>query len=258
MDNGLIKELKKDKLSVNVFQNRRDLGNAAAKNAAEAIKQHLAAQKTVTIVFAAAPSQNEFLDALSFESGIDWSKVVAFHMDEYIGLPETAPQKFALYLKNRFFDKVKPGKVYYLNGNNDPEKECQRYAELMKKFPLDIAFTGIGENGHLAFNDPEVADFNDVKLVKVVDLELVSRQQQVHDGCFKTMAEVPAQALSMTIPALMSANRIFCMVPGATKSNAAKEVVTGEISAGFPASILRRHEQATLYLDSDSAAYLLK
>lgn len=256
MGNGLIKELKKDELNINIYSNRREMGAAAAKTAAEAIKKYLAGQKSVTMVFAAAPSQNEFLDALSCEPGIDWSKVIAFHMDEYIGLPDTAPQKFALYLKNRFFDKVKPGIVYYLNGNNDPEKECQRYAELMKKFPLDIAFTGIGENGHLAFNDPKVADFNDPKLIKIVDLELASRQQQVHDGCFKALEEVPARALSMTIPALISARQIFCMVPGTTKSNAVKEVINGGVSVKCPASILRRHERAILYLDLDSASKL--
>lgn len=257
MGNGLIKKFKKDKLSINIFKSRHDLGAVAAKDAAEVIKKYLAAQKTVTMVFAAAPSQNEFLDTLACEPDIDWGRVIAFHMDEYIGLANTAPQRFAFYLKNRFFDKVKPGKVHYINGNADPEIECQRYTELLKKFPLDIAFTGIGENGHLAFNDPKVADFNDVKLVKVVDLELASRQQQVHDGCFKTLTEVPSQALSLTIPALMSAKEIFCMVPGATKSNAVKAVINGEISTEYPASILRRHQQATLYLDSDSAVHLL-
>lgn len=256
MGNGLIKEFKKDKLNINIYSNRREMGAAAAKTAGEAIKKYLAEQKSVTMVFAAAPSQNEFLDALSCEPGIDWSKVIAFHMDEYIGLPDTAPQKFALYLKNRFFDKVKPGKVYYINGNNDPEKECQRYAELMKKFPLDIAFTGIGENGHLAFNDPKVADFNDPKLIKIVDLELASRQQQVHDGCFKALEEVPARALSMTIPALISARQIFCIVPGTMKNDAVKEVINGGVSVKCPASILRRHERAILYLDSDSASKL--
>lgn len=257
MGNGLIKKFKKDKLSVNVFQNRQDLGSAAAKNAADAIKKYLSSQNIVTMVFAAAPSQNEFLDTLACEPGIDWNRVIAFHMDEYIGLADIAPQRFAFYLKNRFFDKVKPGKVNYINGNTDPEKECQRYTELLNEFPLDIAFTGIGENGHLAFNDPKVADFNDAKLVKVVDLELASRQQQVHDGCFKNLAEVPNQALSLTIPALMSAKEIFCMVPGATKSNAVKAVINGEVTTEYPASILRRHQQATLYLDSDSAVYLL-
>lgn len=257
MGNGLIKEFNKDKLGINIFQTRHDLGTAAAKNAADAIKKYLAAQNIVTMVFAAAPSQNEFLDTLVCEPGIDWNRVIAFHMDEYIGLSDTAPQRFAFYLKNRFFDKAKPGKVFYINGNTDPEKECQRYTELLKEFPLDIAFTGIGENGHLAFNDPKVADFNDAKLVKVVDLELASRQQQVHDGCFKTLAEVPSQALSLTIPALMSAKEIFCMVPGATKSNAVKAVINGEVTTEYPASILRRHQQANLYLDSDSAVYLL-
>lgn len=257
MGNGLIKKFKKDKLDVNIFQSRCDLGIAAAKDAAEAIRKYLAAQKTVAMVFAAAPSQNEFLDALACEPGIDWGRVIAFHMDEYIGLPNNAPQKFALYLKNRIFDKVKPGKVHYINGDNDPETECQRYTELLKEFPLDIAFTGIGENGHLAFNDPPVADFNDAKLVKVVELELACRQQQVHDGCFKNLEEVPSRALTLTIPALMSAKEIFCMVPGVTKSNAVKAVINGEISTECPASILRRHDQATLYLDSDSAVYLL-
>jgi glucosamine-6-phosphate deaminase len=257
MKNDFIKILKKDNLSINIYNNRLEMGRAAAKAASEVIKKLIAGQKTVTMVFAAAPSQNEFLDALSCEPGIDWDKVTAFHMDEYIGLPETAPQKFAHYLKNRIFKKVNPGKVYYLNGNNpDPEEECARYGRLLKEYPLDIACIGIGENGHIAFNDPDVANFGDPKQVKVVNLEYASRRQQVHDGCFNTLAEVPVQALTMTIPQLMSARQVFCMVPGSLKNNAVKTAVNGEITSQCPASILRRHERAALYLDRDSAAGL--
>jgi glucosamine-6-phosphate deaminase len=257
MKNSLIKILKKDNLSINIYNNRLEMGTAAAKDASEVIKKLIVEQKSVTMVFAAAPSQNEFLDALSCESGIDWTKVIVFHMDEYIGLPEAAPQKFGHYLKKRIFEKVNPGKVYYLNGDNpDPEKECQRYSRLLKEYPIDIACIGIGENGHIAFNDPDVADFKDPLQIKVVNLEYASRRQQVHDGCFNTLAEVPGQALTMTIPQLMSARQVFCMVPGSLKNNAVKTVVNGEITTQCPASILRCHEKAVLYLDCDSAAGL--
>jgi glucosamine-6-phosphate deaminase len=257
MEKGFPKILKKDKLRINIYNNRLEMGIAAAQAVAAAMQKLIAEQKTVTMVFAAAPSQNEFLDALSCESGIDWHQVTAFHMDEYIGLHEAAPQKFVHYLKKRIWEKVQPGKVYCLDGNpRDPEEECARYSRLLKKYPLDIACIGIGENGHIAFNDPDVADFNDPRSVKMVDLAYASRLQQVHDSCFHALAEVPAKALTLTIPQLMAARQVFCMVPGSLKKHAVKTAVHGAITPQCPASILRRHEGAALYLDRDSAAGL--
>lgn len=249
-----IKTTTADKLNVGVYSSRGNMGTAAAEAVGKLMKELIARQGSITMVFAAAPSQNEFLSDLTRMPGIDWSKVTAFHLDEYIGLPEEAPQRFTHFLKEHLFDRVKPGKVHYMNGNApDPEEECIRYANLVKENPIDIACIGIGENGHIAFNDPPVADFNDPKLVKVVELDEQCRRQQVHDGCFSSLEEVPTHAFSMTIPAIMSARWIFCMVPGSTKSTAVKKTIEGEITTKCPASILRTHKKAMLFLDKDSA-----
>ncbi|HBT16830.1 MAG TPA: glucosamine-6-phosphate deaminase [Firmicutes bacterium] len=254
---GKIKSFTVDKLKVEVYSTRQTMGTFAAQAVAEGMKELIAKQGLVTMVFAAAPSQNEFLATLIQTPGIDWSKVIAFHLDEYIGLPEDAPQRFTRFLKDHLFDQVKPGKVYYIDGNTtDPEKECIRYGGLLQEHPIDIACIGIGENGHIAFNDPPVADFNDPKIVKAVEIDLKCRQQQVNDGCFEKLTDVPTKALTLTIPTIMAAKRIFCIVPGKTKSEAVVKTVKGEISTDCPASILRRHEQAILYLEPDSAEKL--
>jgi glucosamine-6-phosphate deaminase len=248
-----ISSFKAKKLEVRVFRNRIAMGRAAGQAVAQKMEETLK-KKDLTMVFAAAPSQNEFLEELSKSRGVDWKRVTAFHLDEYVGLPGAAPQDFGQYLRKRLFDKVRPGKVHYLNGMaKDPEAECDRYGALLKDHPLDIACIGIGENGHLAFNDPPVADFNDPRLVKVVELDLASRQQQVHDGCFKEIESVPQKAITLTLPAILSATFIFCMVPGPTKAEAVKKSLEGPVSTDCPASILKKHERATLFLDQDSA-----
>jgi glucosamine-6-phosphate deaminase len=207
--------------------------------------------------FASPPSQNEFLYELREIPGIDWKRVTAFHLDEYVGLPNTAPQNFGQFLRVRLFEKVRPGTVHYLDGTaEDLGAECVRYGSLLENHPFDIACIGIGENGHIAFNDPPVADFNDPQLVKVVDLDLMSRQQQVHDGCFKDLESVPKKALTLTIPAIFSARFVYCMVPAPSKAEAVKKTLEGPIGIACPATILRRHENATLFLDKDSAAGL--
>jgi len=211
-------------------------------------------RKALSIVFASAPSQNEFLEELSQSPGIHWNEITAFHLDEYIGLSTDAPESFGHFLRVKLFEKVHPGNVYYLNGMaGDLETECKRYTGLLKEYPLDIACIGIGENGHLAFNDPPFADFQDLLLVKIVELDLVSRQQQVHDGCFKSLQEVPQKAITLTIPAILSAKFIHCMVPAQFKAEAVKRTLQGPISTSCPASILRTHENAILFLDGDSA-----
>jgi glucosamine-6-phosphate deaminase len=230
------------------------MGKAAGQSVAEKMKKILKGKKALSIVFASAPSQNEFLGELSQTPGIDWRKVTVFHLDEYIGLPSDALESFGHFLGVRLFEKVRPGNVYYLNGMaTDLEAECKRYAAYLKDHPLDIACIGIGENGHLAFNDPPFADFQDPLLVKVVDLDLVSRQQQVHDGCFKSLQEVPRKAITLTIPAILSAKYIYCMVPSHSKAEAVKRTLEGPVSMSCPASILRKHENAILFLDKDSA-----
>jgi glucosamine-6-phosphate deaminase len=241
-----------DQLRVKVYANRKAMGTAAGTEAAETIRKLLNEQEKVRIVFAAAPSQNEFLETLSREEGIDWSRITAFHMDEYIGLPNDAPQKFSRFLCDRLFDLVKPGEVHLIDSANGIEQECKRYGELIKAAPIDIVCLGIGENGHIAFNDPPVADFSDSQVIKPVELDDMCRQQQVNDGCFTDFASVPSYALTLTIPAIASGAHLFCMVPGPTKRNAVNGTLHGEITTECPASILRKHPDCTLYLDKES------
>jgi len=252
-----LRVFKADRLSVEVYSNRADLGAAAARDVAACMKQVIAAKDKVAMVFAAAPSQNEFLAALSADGSLDWDKVVAFHLDEYVGLPPDAPQGFGNFLRRHLFDIVKPGVVHFMSGfGPSADGECRRYSELLEAGPLDVACIGIGENGHLAFNDPPVADFRDPLKVKIVELDLRCREQQVHDGCFADLAQVPTRALTMTIPAILSAASIHCMVPGPTKAEAVRGTIEGPIATSCPASILRRYANAALYLDRQSAALI--
>ncbi|MFT4024602.1 MAG: 6-phosphogluconolactonase, partial [Flavihumibacter sp.] len=173
------------KLTVKTYATRLDMGAAAAQDVADAICSLLKGKETVNIIFAAAPSQNELLEALSKNAKVDWTKVNAFHMDEYIGLPEGAPQSFGYFLHSRLFGMLPFRKVFYIDGQAvDAEEECKRYAELLREYPVDIVCMGIGENGHIAFNDPHIARFDDPQMVKTVVLSAASRRQQVHDGCF--------------------------------------------------------------------------
>lgn len=247
----------KDKLAVKVFENRKLMGKAAATDVADCIEQMLSEKKEINMIFAAAPSQNEFLEEL-VDSGVEWERINAFHMDEYIGLPLDAEQRFGTFLKERIFGRVPFKSVHYINGQAQPEKECDRYSLLLKQYPVDIVCLGIGENGHIAFNDPHVAKFDDPELVKVVALDEKCRMQQVHDGCFRSIELVPTQAISLTIPALVAAEYMFCIVPASTKAQAVYDTIYGEISESCPASILRTKANAVLYLDSDSAALLEK
>ena len=243
-----------DNLVFQIYENRSLMGFESAKAASEKIKQLLSEKENVNIIFAAAPSQNEFLENLISDTEIDWRRVRAFHMDEYVALDKNAPQRFGNFLKERIFGKLPFKSVFYLDGNAaDLERECQYYSGLLQKYPADIVCMGIGENAHIAFNDPHVANFNDPKLVKVVDLDDECRQQQVNDGCFTSFDDVPAQALTLTIPALMNANYAFCMVPGKTRAKAVSATINGEISETIPSTILRKHPNAILFLDMDSA-----
>lgn len=250
----LVQETTVDKLHVKLAQNRQELGQYAAKMAATKIKSLLQSQETVNIIFAAAPSQNEFLDTLAQQLDVDWQRVNAFHMDEYIGLSDEAPQRFGNFLKDRFFAKVPLREVFYINGNvADTEAECKRYSALLTQYPTDIVCMGIGENCHIAFNDPHIAFFDDPVLVKRVDLDLTSRQQQVHDGCFSSLELVPEYALTLTIPALVKAPTVFCMVPAAHKAEAIYHTLLDNIQELYPSTILRRHPNATLFIDQNSA-----
>ena len=254
---SLIKKLTADLLEIRVFDTRKSLGEDAACEVARKIREILAKKPEVNIVFASAPSQNEFLEALIKEN-IDWDRINAFHMDEYIGLDKEAPQGFGNFIREGLFSKVNCSHVYYLDGNaaNIPA-ECERYAQLLTEHPVDIVCCGIGENGHLAFNDPPIADFNDRKLVKEVRLEEKCRQQQVNDGCFESIDKVPKTALSMTIPALNAGRFIYSMVPGKTKAEAVFNTARSNIGTHCPATILRKHDHAILFTDMDSGNRIL-
>jgi glucosamine-6-phosphate deaminase len=243
-------------IDIRIYDSRKAMGAAAAERFAGEVNRLLLVKEEINVVFAAAPSQNEFLHYL-FDHNLKWGSINAFHMDEYIGLPSDAPQGFGNFLKQRLFGKYKFKSVNYLNGNaNDVHQECLRYGELLEKNPIDIVCMGIGENGHLAFNDPPVADFQDVQLVKVVELDQACRNQQVNDGCFQTIEEVPIYALTLTIPSLMKANFINCVVPGHTKATAVKNTLEKEISTIYPSTILQKHANVVLFLDDDSSKLL--
>jgi glucosamine-6-phosphate deaminase len=251
-----MKQFKVDELDIRIYATRAEMGHAAALMVGYKVREILAGQWSLNMIFAAAPSQNDFLNAL-VEQGIDWQRVNAFHMDEYIGLPENAPQRFGSFLEEKIFSKVPFATVNYINGNAvDRDVECERYAKLLAENPPDIVCMGIGENGHIAFNDPHVADFNDPHAVKVVDLDQECRQQQVNDKCFDTLEKVPVHAITLTIPALMASKHIFCMVPGKNKTTAVHGTLQKDISEQYPASILRKHPEAVLFLDDDSAGML--
>jgi glucosamine-6-phosphate deaminase len=241
-----------DQLNVQVYADRLSLGKAAAGQAAIKIKELLEQRGELRMIFAAAPSQNEFLEALVQTAGIDWSKITALHMDEYIGLPADAPQSFGAYLREHLFEKVPFGKVHFIDSTNEIEAECERYTGLLREKPIDIVCLGIGENGHIAFNDPPVANFQDKAWVKPVVLDRACRLQQVNDGCFPTFDDVPTHAITLTIPALMSGELLFCMVPGINKSHAVSTTLNEPISTSCPSSILREHPACILFTDKDS------
>lgn len=250
---------KKDLLEVSVYPGRRDLGLAAAGKISAKISTLLSEQETVNMVFGAAPSQDETLEALVNDTTIEWSRIRAFHMDEYVGLPPYSPALFGSYLREHLFNKVDFKEVFLINGRaRNLTQECNRYSELLQNYPTDIVCLGIGENTHIAFNDPHVADFNDPVWVKVVTMDDHCRLQQVNDGCFPDLEAVPKQAVTLTIPALFRARFAYCMVPGERKAQAVHLTLTApEITALYPASILRQHPAAALFLDYSSASRIL-
>ena len=251
-----MREINKDKLIAKIYSGRPELGAAAAEILTAKISELLKTKEYINIIFASAPSQNEFLAEL-LNKNIEWNRINAFHMDEYIGLHPDASQGFGNFLKDRLFSKVNCREVNYLNGNaTDPQDECKRYSDLLINYPTDIVCLGIGENTHLAFNDPHVADFNDPLIVKVVDLDQGCRSQQVNDGCFATIDDVPTHALTITMPALFKSTFAYAIVPGKFKANAIFHTLNSDISELYPSTILRRHDHAVLFIDEDSASKL--
>lgn len=241
-----------------VFDSRQEMGRRAGADAEAKMVELLGKQDIVRVIFAAAPSQNEVLDYLGNSSRIDWSRVEAFHMDEYRGLSSEAPQAFSMFLRCRLFDKINAKGINLIAGNNNSEDECKRYSTLLNEAPIDVVCMGIGENGHIAFNDPPVADFEDPVLMKQVELDDMCRQQQVNDGCFAMLDDVPTHALTLTIPMLMSGKYLFCTVPGETKKDAVYNTITGKVSSECPATILQKHENCRMYVDADSSSRLEK
>lgn len=209
------------------------------------------------VVFACAPSQSEFLAALT-EQSLDWSRVTAFHMDEYVGLDAAQPQSFRQYLREHLLDRIGSLRAFHAicGESEDLQAECDRYTRLLLESPIDLVCLGIGENGHLAFNDPAVANFHDPQLVKLVELDAACRRQQVNDSCFSSLDQVPKAALTLTLSALLGARHLSCVVPGERKAPAVRETLRGPITEACPASILRRHPRATLYLDAAAASLL--
>ncbi|SHF64819.1 glucosamine-6-phosphate deaminase [Mariniphaga anaerophila] len=249
-------DLQKDNLKVEIFDAPDEMGQAAALFVAEKLNAAISEKGFANLILATGASQFQFLENLQ-KHAIDWKKITVFHLDEYKGMPITHPASFRKYLKERILDKVQPKQVYYLNADApDVEAEVLRYENLLKEHPIDIACIGIGENGHIAFNDPPVADFNDPKLVKIVELDDACRKQQLGEGWFPTFDDVPTHALSLTIPQIMSCKAISCVVPDERKAEAVYNTLNAEISTACPATILRKHPETILFLDKGAASKL--
>jgi glucosamine-6-phosphate deaminase len=244
-----------DNLRVQVHPSHAQLARAAAGAAADQLRLILAGQDRARVIFASAASQILFLDRLTGLDEIDWSRVVCFHMDEYLGIRDTHPASFRRFLRERVEQRVRPAAFHYLAGDADqPLAECARYETLLREAPIDLCCLGIGENGHIAFNDPPVADFEDPHAVKLVKLDGACRQQQVGEGAFPNLDAVPRFAYTLTIPALCAARCLIAVVPESRKARAVGRALSGPVETACPASILRRQPHATLFLDPDSAA----
>ena len=253
MANSLARKAKQ--LQLEIFDTKAELGQAAARDAAKIINQAIGERGVAYVIAATGASQFEFLDALVLEE-IDWGKVVFFHLDEYVGLPESHPASFRRYLKERILSRVQPGNFHLINGEaGDVYEECRRVGQLISRARVDVAFVGIGENGHLAFNDPP-ADFETDEPYIVVNLDQRCRQQQVGEGWFGSIDEVPTHAISMSIRQILRSRNILCIVPDQRKSVAVKNCVELGVSPMHPASILQKHDGVTLYLDRESASLL--
>ncbi|HEY2976114.1 MAG TPA: glucosamine-6-phosphate deaminase [Pyrinomonadaceae bacterium] len=239
-----------------IFDSRLQLAQAAADEAAGLIRQAIATRGQAYLIAATGTSQFEFLDAIVLQPNVDWAQVTFFHLDEYVGLPKTHPASFRRYLQERIVDRVQPGAFHFLNGEApDPAAECRRVGELISRATIDAAFVGIGENGHLAFNDPP-ADFYTQEPYLVVELDEACRRQQVGEGWFETAGDVPAQAISMSVQQILKARHVLCVVPDRRKARAVRDCLEFEISPTHPASILQQHPGTTIYLDKESASLL--
>ena len=243
-------------MDIRVYDTKAAMGEAAAAQAAASLRDAIARQGVAQVIAATGASQFEFLDRLVQAPGIDWARTVFFHLDEYVGLPDTHPASFRKYLRERIVGRVHPGAFHFIAGDApDPAAECRRVGDLIARQPVDLAFVGIGENGHLAFNDPP-ADFETQAPYLVVDLDEDCRRQQLGEGWFSSLDAVPRRAISMSIRQVLKSREILCVVPDARKAKAVKDCLDGEVSPRHPASILQGHPRTTVYLDNASAALL--
>jgi len=249
-----LKAFKVEDLPVSIYQSNEEMGRAAAEEAADVIQQAIADKGVANIILATGNSQLTFLEALR-GMDVDWPKVNVFHMDEYIGLPAGHSASFPVFMQRHFLDYVDVGAFYPVRAQAERlEQDCADYAELLRSHPADFCAMGIGENGHIAFNDPPFAEFADPVWVKVVRLDDASRRQQVGEGHYASLDEVPTHAITLTIPALLAAKRVLCIVPEARKADAVSRTLAGPISEACPASILRQKSYVHLYLDANAAA----
>ncbi len=257
MSGQAIRNFQVDKARVCVYSSAREAGEASGREAADLLRSALAQRGSARIIVGTGNSQIEMVNTLVKAPGLDWRRVEMFHMDEYIGLPEEHPASFRRWLKTRLVDVVHPGKAHLLCGTaSNLEQECERYAALLHAGPIDICFLGFGENGHIAFNDPEVADFNDPKTIKRIAMDMRTRRQQVGEGHFPSIGAMPQEALTLTIPELMRASHLICTVPETRKAEAVRNALTGPVSESCPSSIVRTHAGTRIFLDPDSASLL--
>jgi glucosamine-6-phosphate deaminase len=248
-------ELRRDRLRTLVLPDRQAMAEAAAAHAAERLRAVLATRPRARVIFAAAASQAEMLDALATQGGIDWQRVDAFHLDEYVGLPLGHPHSFGRWLDEHIWSRVRPGRIERIDGGSpEPAGEGRRYGALLDHGGIDLGLIGIGENGHLAFNDPHVADFDDPLTVKAVEIDDTSRRQQVRDGAFDGIEDVPRLALTVTMSAILAARSLSVVVPGAQKAEAVARTLDGPIETTCPASALRLHPDAVLFVDTPAFA----
>jgi len=249
-----------DQLAVHLHSDRTRMGRAAARVAHAHVKAAVAARGRARVILSSAPSQNDFYAALADLAAAEpavWRAVVAYHMDDYVGLTPDHPQSFSRYLQEHFFHRITVAEFHPIRGDApDPAAEAKRYAAMLAAAPIDLIGMGIGENGHIAFNDPPVADFNDPVGVKIVEMDTICRQQQVNDGCFPTIAAVPRHALTITLPVFARAGLLSCHVPTVRKAAAVRDTLTGPIGVACPATLMRQHPNAALYLDPAAASLL--
>ena len=256
-DKGLVRTLKSGKLSVLEFENRDQLGRAASSAVADIMRRVIQEKGRVRMVFASAMSQTDFLHYLGEEPGIDWSRVYAFHLDDYLDFPSDHEQSFGKFLIDRLFSRVEGAHFFPINSEApDPGEECRRYSSLLREAPIDIMILGIGESGHLAFIDPPYCNFNDPEVFRTTEIDDESRIQMVHDGCFTTMEEVPRMAYTMTVPACLLGLCTIIIVPTSLKAKSIKAVVEGPITKDVPASILQKKGNSWLLIDRDSGSLL--